>query len=142
MNKNVYQVAIESIEDHKGSRDIFILPNTIKDDVKAEISMGDFSKEFLFEFYLSSMVTTALNTRHCYSSKRGSGKYVNVDACKDINLLNNLIANAQHDMLADNSRIAVINSRIKELNEDQYIMNIDDPDAEICTIGDVLDMVM
>ena len=33
-------------------------------------------------------------------------------------------------------------SRIKELNEDQYIMNIDDPDAEICTIGDVLDMVM
>lgn len=142
MSKNIYQLAAMSIEDHKNNHEVFIFSESIKDDVKASVRMGDFTKEFLFEFYLSSMVTTALNTRHCYSSKRGSGKYVNVDACRDINLLNNLIANAHHDMLADNSRIVVINSRIKELDEDQYFMNVDDPDAEICTVGDALEMTM
>lgn len=142
MNKNVYQIAVANIEDRKEHREVFISSESIKDDVKAEISMGDFSKEFLFEFYLSSMVTTALNMRHCYSAKRGAGKYINIDACKDINLLNGLIANAQHDMYSDNSRITIINSRIKELNTDQYYMNIDDPDAEICTIGDALERAM
>lgn len=142
MRKNVYQVAVMSIEDRKGKNEVFIESDSIKDDVKAEIRMGDFTKEFLYEFYLSSMVTTALNTRHCYSAKRGAGKYINVDACMDINILNGLIDTARHDCFADSSRISIITRRINDLNTDQFCMNIDDPSAPMYTIGDVLEMAM
>lgn len=142
MKNNIYTNAVMSIEDHKGNNEVFIYSESIKEAVRAAVNAEDFSKEELFDFYLNSIVTTALNMRHCYSSKRGAGKYVNVDACKDVNLLNGLIDNAKDDIGADRSRISIIKSRIRQLDFDQYFMNINDPDATVCTIGDALEMAM
>lgn len=142
MKNNIYANAVLSIEDCKTEKIIFIESKDIKESVKASISMDDFDKEELFEFYLNSIVTTALNMRHCYSMKRGAGIYVNVDACMDIDVLNQLIANAKDDITADSSRYSIINSRIHQLNLEQYFMNLDDMASPIQTIGDAIGLAM
>lgn len=142
MKNNIYSIAVQSIEDSKAEKTIFINSEDIKEVIKASIRMDEFDKEELFEFYLNSIVTTALNMWHCYSKRRGAGIYVNVDACMNIDVLNQLIANVKDDISADSSRYSVINRRINQLNLEQYFMNLDDVATPIQTIGDAISLTM
>lgn len=138
----LYTRIVKAVERYRANKVVEIEADEILDEINSFVDAKDYSKEFLLNFYIRSLLTSALNQKHCYTMRRGSGRYINVDACMDIDVISRLMANAKYDIKSDNARHTILAKRWEQLHKEQYVMNIDDPGAPLQTVGDVLEAAM
>lgn len=138
MKNNVFTNARMYILERKQAGEVFITSEAVKEWTVKMCDVDEAERNEFFDFYVNSMVTIALNMSNCYSKERGEGVFVNIDACRDRAVLEQLLGYADKDIEGDSSRYAVIKRRLRQLDFEQTFLDLDNPSAPIQTVGDAM----
>jgi len=142
MKTNILSNARLYILERKQAGEVFISSDAVKEWTVKMCDVEESDRNYFFDYYVNSMVTIALNMNNCYSKERGEGVFVNVDACRDRAVLEQLLGYADKDIESDSSRYAVIKRRLRQLDFEQMFIDLDNPSASIQTVGDVIAAAM
>lgn len=138
MKNNIFSNANQYVRERKLAGEVFVSSEAVKEWAVKMCDVDEADRNEFFDYYVNSMVTIAMNMNNCYSKERGEGVYVNVDACCDRVVLEQLLGYADKDIVGDSSRYAVIKRRLRQLDFEQMFMNLDNPSAPIQTVGEAM----
>lgn len=100
MKNNVYVCAADKVREMKAQEQLEISKSEIVEHIMAHSNIHEVEREELEQIAVNLLVAVALNQNNCYSLKRGSGDYLNVELCERLEALMLVEHNLSKDLEA------------------------------------------
>jgi len=106
---SIYTCAADKVRELKERNELEIMKSDIVDFVNQNSNVHEIEREKLESIAVNLLVTIALSQNNCYSIVRGSGRFINVDLCDQIETLDGIESNLRGDVQAKLAAIRKIN---------------------------------
>ena len=120
---SIYSCAADRVRELKEQNELEIMKSDVVDFVNENSNVHEIEREKLESIAVNSLVAIALAQNNCYSIVCGSGRFINIDLCNQIETLDDIIENLRGD---ERAKMAVIRRMIRRISDISAGMRIVD----------------
>lgn len=134
-SNGIYNKLVQIVRAAKAAGEVLLNAKTLRERALRYIRSEKLSRAELENHYARALVALVLNQNKCYALRRGTGIYVNLDACTNIEELKKLLENKGIDIKADTKTYREIIEQMRKSDErtipGQYAVDFENPDKFI-----------